>query len=141
MAPLIFLLLAGAAWLIWTGRLARMTGKDFAMLALGIVGIVLASKGRIWFGGAGMLIAGLYAGHRLGIGVPRRPVPPPEPADVEQARAVLGLPPDYDEAAIRDAHRRLMARVHPDVGGTDALAGEINRARDILLRHHFTRNR
>jgi hypothetical protein len=53
---------------------------------------------------------------------------------VADAYAVLGLPPGADEAAIRAAHHRLMKQLHPDHGGTDYLATQINRARDILLR-------
>lgn len=54
---------------------------------------------------------------------------------VEEAYAVLGLAPGADEEAIRAAHRRLMMQLHPDHGGTDYLATQINRARDVLLRH------
>ena len=34
---------------------------------------------------------------------------------------------------IRDAHRRLIARVHPDAGGSAELAHRVNAARDTLL--------
>jgi hypothetical protein len=54
---------------------------------------------------------------------------------VEEAYAVLGLLPDADEAAVREAHRRLIKALHTDQGGTNYLASEINRARDVLLRH------
>ena len=53
---------------------------------------------------------------------------------VEEAYAVLGLPPDADEAAVRKTHRRLITQLHTDKGGTDYLASKINRARDVLLR-------
>jgi hypothetical protein len=54
---------------------------------------------------------------------------------VEEAYAVLGLAPGADAAAIRAAHHRLMMQLHPDHGGTDYLATQINRARDVLLKH------
>jgi hypothetical protein len=63
--------------------------------------------------------------------------PPPGGPDVtvEEAYAILGLAPGADTEAIREAHHRLMKQLHPDHGGTDYLAGKINRARDVLLKH------
>lgn len=54
--------------------------------------------------------------------------------DVVEARAVLGLSADADADAIRRAHRRLAAQVHPDRGGSAELAHRVNAARDLLLR-------
>jgi curved DNA-binding protein CbpA len=52
---------------------------------------------------------------------------------VEDARKLLGVGPSASLAEIRDAHRRLIARVHPDTGGSAELANRINVARDILV--------
>lgn len=51
----------------------------------------------------------------------------------EEALAVLGLAEGASVDDIRAAHRRLIQRMHPDVGGTADLAARINRAKDVLL--------
>lgn len=52
---------------------------------------------------------------------------------VKQAREVLGLAEDADREAILRAHRELMRKLHPDAGGTEYLAKQLNEARDVLL--------
>lgn len=51
----------------------------------------------------------------------------------DEALAVLGLSEGATADEIRAAHRRLIQRMHPDVGGTADLAARINRAKDVLL--------
>lgn len=63
---------------------------------------------------------------------PRQP-PPKGGMSVDEARDVLGVGPEADEAAIKEAHRRLMLRNHPDQGGSTWVAARINQAKDILL--------
>ncbi len=54
-------------------------------------------------------------------------------SDTQRARQVLGLGAKPDESEIRAAHRRLLADVHPDRGGSAERSTEINAARDLLL--------
>jgi DnaJ homolog subfamily C member 19 len=50
------------------------------------------------------------------------------------AYRVLGLTEGATVDQINEAHRRLIAKVHPDSGGSSELAAKVNEARDILLR-------
>lgn len=66
----------------------------------------------------------------------------PEPAqnsrpsstmDHSHALQVLGLSEGATPEEVKAAHRKLIAGMHPDHGGSDYLAAQINQAKDILL--------
>ncbi len=59
--------------------------------------------------------------------------PPRSGMTREEALDILGLGPDASADDIKAAHRRLMAQLHPDRGGSTYLAAKINQARDFLL--------
>lgn len=52
---------------------------------------------------------------------------------VFRARTLLGVRAGADRAEIIEAHKRLLAMVHPDRGGTNEQVHEANAARDLLL--------
>lgn len=137
MGLLALLLVALAGWLIWTGRLQRMTARDGVALGVAIIGAVMAAKGKPLAGAIPLLASTAFFAWRSRRAASGRrrtvSVPSPSSGDLAEARALLGLSADADAAAIRAAHRRLIATVHPDRGGTEALAAKINAARDLLL--------
>lgn len=52
---------------------------------------------------------------------------------VFRARKLLGVRAGADRVEIIEAHRRLLAMVHPDRGGTNEQVHEAQAARDLLL--------
>ncbi len=50
-----------------------------------------------------------------------------------RARKLLGVRAGGNRQEIIEAHRRLLAMVHPDRGGTNEQVHEANAARDLLL--------
>ena len=72
------------------------------------------------------LVAGVWLWWKRNQSV--RAVMPPS-----EARALLGVGDQASLQEIRDAHRRLIARVHPDAGGSAELATRVNAARDALV--------
>jgi len=52
----------------------------------------------------------------------------------QDAAEILGVDPNASDDDIKAAHKRLMQKLHPDRGGSDALAKQINLAKDVLLK-------
>ena len=84
-----------------------------------------------------LLIAGLVSlGFRMVLG--KWPweylsAKPTRPQAVVQARKLLRVRPEASRSEILEAHRRLIATVHPDRGGSNEAVHAANAARDLLL--------
>ncbi len=55
------------------------------------------------------------------------------PIGLTEARQILGVDNTADKKAVIAAHRSLMGKFHPDKGGNDYLATQLNTAREVLL--------
>lgn len=77
-----------------------------------------------------------YLNHRFGNAWHQQQTTPPHegPMSEEAAYAVLGLQKGATREQIITAHRRMMSRMHPDKGGSDYLAAQINEAKELLLK-------
>ncbi len=58
------------------------------------------------------------------------------PMTQEEAYQILGLQAGASAEDIISAHRTLMKKLHPDLGGTNYLAARVNEAKDTLLGQH-----
>jgi hypothetical protein len=116
-------------WLWWKGHLGQDAGRKLALAGAAGVALWLLARGQMV---AGLGIAAATAAFALQ-GQLRRKVGA-VPMDEMEARQILGLGLDAREADILAAHRRLIAQVHPDKGGSADLARRVNAARDLLLK-------
>lgn len=136
-------LAAVALWaLIQLGR--RRDGKgqgdwriaSAILSAVCLAGAVIAAGRGGWLVAAALTAAGLYLSLASRPRWPRRPRAEAGSSSLSEAeaRTLLGVGPEAGRAEIEAAYRRLMARAHPDAGGSEGLAQSLNAARDRLLK-------
>ena len=118
-------------WLTFGGKALR-DRRNWPGFALMLVGLLFLAKAKPLIGLA------IVAAGAAWLRRPRRRTAPSRPFEqdmaIAEAHDLLGLRPGADRPAIVAAHRRLIARNHPDSGGTEALAARLNAARDLLLK-------
>jgi hypothetical protein len=129
--------LAGLGLWFWLGKRRARIPAAWLGIAGTLAGAVLAAKGQPVIGALVATGSGLwlrYGGALLGRGaVPASPASPAALPSRAEAAELLGVAPDAGREEIMAAYRRLMARNHPDAGGSAGLAARINAARDRLL--------
>lgn len=126
---------AGLGWAWWSGRLRGLTFEDGAAAAAFLLGLRFTATGKPMLGVSLIAGAAAWAAYRARQRARASAMP------VEDARKLLGVGDDASLDDIRAAHRRLIARVHPDGGGSAELANRVNVARDTLVAEITRRGR
>lgn len=138
--PLLLLIaVALVAYLYFTGKLLR---HHMLPLALGFLALFLFARGLFPLGAIASAAAGyLGRGFLLSFLNPKgkweKPVINETPDDVIQARALLGVKADDDDATIKRKYRKLLEEHHPDRGGDEDYARAINLAKDTLIKYRL----
>lgn len=149
------LLVAGAVFVLFAllslSASEGSTGKKRALetvlgaLLVGGVVLVLARVGLAWVGiGIALLWSAARRWHDAGrsrepsprpsrAAPPREEIPRRATMTRQEALAVLGLEEGASRERVLSEYRRLMKKVHPDLGGTTYLATRLNEAKDLLL--------
>ncbi len=132
------LILSGSviAALILSGRAKTMGPNDWLAVAVALVGVNLCRGGN-WIFGGGLIVAALaWSGSKI-FGARKAETEEnrkPRNFELDRARSLLGIAEGADQATINAAWRSRLTEHHPDRGGDEELARQINRARDILLK-------
>ncbi len=130
MPLLIALIVAALGWAVWKGKLSR---QQLPPILLGLAGGFLAARGNLIICVASIGVAvNLYRGLTWRLFGTR--TKQSDQYGIDNARFMLGVSRFDNAERIRERHRTLIAKNHPDTGGSEDRARELNEARDLLLR-------
>lgn len=130
MPLLIALIVAALGWAVWKGKLSR---QQLPPILLGLAGGFLAARGNLIIGVAAIGVAVTwYRGLTWRLFGTR--TKQSDQYGIDNARFMLGVSRFDNAERIRERHRTLIAKNHPDTGGSEDRARELNEARDLLLR-------
>lgn len=131
------LVLAFLAWMRQSGP--RLKRREWRLLSGAIALAAFAASAFEalrggWSPAAILFLLGLWLASTTRGSAGKAPSAPVPSMGETQARQLLGLGPEAGRKEVLEAYARLIKLAHPDKGGTDGLAAQINAARDRLLR-------
>lgn len=137
--PLLVLIVIAVTILIVVGRLGGIPRIDRrigpAMVALlAAAGAFATGLRGMWYFSLALIAVSVWYGAAANRKAEEKPRSPAERMGSGQARAILGIAEGAGRAEVEAAYRRLMLRAHPDHGGSNGLAAQLNAARDCLLK-------
>jgi hypothetical protein len=110
----------------------KLTIEQILPIVMGVAGAAIMLRGSFFLGLVAIFVA--IAWHR---GTQKRLLGSKNQQDsqfdTDKARLLLGVSRFDNAARIRERHRTLIAQNHPDTGGNEVRARELNEARDHLL--------
>jgi hypothetical protein len=129
MGPLALLVVAALGYAVWSKKLTlaqlppillALGGAFIALRGNWIIGIAAIGIGLTWYRGLTWRMFGTRANQT-------------DEFALGKARWLLGVSANDDADRIRSRHRQLISENHPDRGGSEDRAAELNKARDLLL--------
>ena len=112
--------------------MGNLTMERLLPIIMGVAGTFMMLRGSFFLGLVAICVA--LAWHR---GTQKRLLgsqkQQSENIATDKARFLLGVSRFDNAARIRERHRALIAQNHPDTGGSEDRARELNEARDHLL--------
>ncbi|WP_429910942.1 J domain-containing protein [Glycocaulis sp.] len=136
------------AWLFARAKPSSVVkiGRSVAAVFVILLGVLMTMRGMGILGvpmvlaGIGFLLTGTWRGRpglgrggQDGTGRAQSRASQSETMSIAEARATLGVEPGASHDEIQRAYREMMKKVHPDTGGSGALARRVQMARDLLI--------
>lgn len=129
MGLLAILVAAAVGYALYSGKLKpaqlppillALGGAFMALRGSWILGVAAIAVGATWYRGLTWRLFGTRAQQT-------------DEYALSGARWLLGVSANDDANRIRARHRQLISENHPDRGGSEERAAELNKARDLLL--------
>ena len=129
MAFIALLIAAALGYAVWSGKIKL---AQLSPILLTLAGAMIAIRGG-WLIGVPAMIAGVTWYRGMTWRMFGTKAVQTDEFDLSKAHWLLGVTAQDDAERIRARYRHLIAQNHPDVGGSEDRAIELNKARDVLL--------